>query len=319
MGCTHSKQVAPAPSPPSTRSLPVAGSNTTVLGTRATDVERCEAPPALDRVIEAKEKVEYVADAAGTIVSTACAIIDAAPPDVVDALASGVTTAASAAAQYTAENAPGLATFLGQLCGSAVDLLGAIAPAVPFGGVAAAVIGLIAEQGAAYAQAYQAAHALRQTIADRRTTIEEFARSASLAAKHSGLVGHAAQALRDAVALLAESYAQSGHTKLRKEVFKFFTAKGGLQALQDAAAQIEVRSRVGRGVGLGLTRSMGTSVASPLCRDSPTLPAQLPPCQASSPWRASPLRRRSSSLSRAARRSGLGAGTSAPPLRCGSR
>jgi len=235
MGCTHSKQVAPAssetPSTPSIRPTANVGS--------------VEAPTALDQVIEAKEKVEYVADAASTLVSAACAILAAAPPDVVDMLAAGVAGAMSTAARYTAENAPGLASFLGQLCGCATDLLGAIAPAIPFGGVAAAVIGLVAEQGAAYAQAFQAAHALRQTIADRRTTIEEFTRSASLAAKHSSLVGHASEALRNAVALLAESYAQTGPTKLRKEVFKFFTAKGGLQALQDAAAQIEVRSREG--------------------------------------------------------------------------
>jgi len=194
--------------------------------------------------MEAKERAEYVADAAGAVVSNAATVLASAPPGLVDLLAAGSATAASsgfAAAQYTSANAPVIATFLGQLCGTAADLLGAIAPAIPFGGVAAAALGLVAEQGAAYAEAFQAAHALRQTIAERRTTIEAFAGSSALAAKHANLVGHAAVALRDAVNLLVTSYPGSRKKTLRAEAWKFFTAKGGLRSLQDAAGAINVR------------------------------------------------------------------------------
>lgn len=245
MGCARSVPVSPSPAVHVDDAKPTLRGDATAgdASASAPDADaRSQAPMAMDRVVEAMTSAEYVTDTASTIVSNASSILEAAPPGIADSLASGVATgavaAASAAMQFTAENAPAIATFLGQLCGSAADLLSAIAPAIPFGGVAAAALGLVAEQGAAYAQAFQAAHALRQTIADRRSTIEEFAGSAGLAAKHASLVGHAAQALRDAVGLLTASY--SGPKKLRSEVFKFFTAKGGLQALQEATAAIQV-------------------------------------------------------------------------------
>lgn len=263
MGCAHSKPAAVAPHAPTATpaarvtsptptadpvAAPITPGSSPTPGTApissatsaAADVadRRCEAPTAFDRVLEVKDKTEYVAGAAGTFVNTAQGIISAAPRGLVDSFATGAASAAASAADYSAANAPRLAAFLGILCGTAADLLGAIAPAIPFGGVAAAVLGKALEQGAAYAQAIQAAHDLRQVIADRRSTIEMFAGEASLAQIHASLVGHAAQTLRDAVALLVQSY--SGPTQLRSEVCKFFTARGRLQALLDAASGLKV-------------------------------------------------------------------------------
>ena len=207
---------------------------------------RSEAPTAIDRVTDAKERVEYVADAAATAVNTAQAILAELPPDVSDSLAEGATGILASAGQVAVANAPKVAAFLGSLCGTAADLLGAIAPAIPFAGAAAAALSKALEQGEAYAQAFKAVHDLRQTIQVRRPTIERFVGEASLAAQHAALVGQAAQALRDAVQLLVKSF--SGCSTLRSEVFKFFTAKGRLQALQDAAGAINVRCGDGPGL-----------------------------------------------------------------------
>ena len=253
MGCASSKlaSVAPASSavphspdrvtsptlPEDSGAPPVPSAGTPAATTAGT---RCEAPSAFDRVMEAKDKEDYIAGAAETAVNTAHSILSAAPPGIVDSLATGAAGAAASAVEFTATNAPGLASFLGSLCGAAADLLGAVAPAIPFGGVAVAVVGKALEQGQAYAQAIVAAQDLRQAIADRRSTIELFAGEASLVQAHAPLVRHAAQTLRDAVALLAKSY--DGKTRLRSEVFKFFTARGGLQALQDASSGLKVRA-----------------------------------------------------------------------------
>ena len=198
-----------------------------------------EAPTAIDRVTGATETVEYVADKAATAVNTAQAILAQLPPEVSDSLAASATGLLATAGQVAASNAPQIAAFLGSLCGTAADLLGAIAPAIPFAGAAAAALAKALEQGEAYAQAFKAVHDLRQTIQARRPTIERFVGEASLAAQHAHLVGPAAQALRDAVQLLVQSY--SVRSTLRSEVFKFFTAKGRVQTLQDAAGAINVR------------------------------------------------------------------------------
>jgi hypothetical protein len=175
-----------------------------------------DAPPSL-AVVDATEKAEFVADIAITAASTAQEILAKSPPGIVDDLASGASGVAEAAGQYSAAIAPGLATFIGMLCGTAADLLGAIAPAIPFAGAAVAAFGKLLEQGDAYVQAMQAADALKQTLRNRRPTIEQFAGQAALASQHCSLVGHAAQTLRDAVKLLAKSYSE-GRSSLRKEV-----------------------------------------------------------------------------------------------------
>lgn len=285
MGCSSSKvepDRAALRSPEST--LPPTPQSADVTASRraAADLptlaDRGAASTGVDRVADAKERAEYVGGAASGAIDVAQAILAAAPPGIADSLA-------SAAAEYTAANAPGLAAFIGQLCGTAADLLGAIAPAIPFGGVAAAAFGKALEQGEAYALALQAARDLRKAIADRRPTIEEFAGQASLAAKHASLVGRAAQALRDAVALLAKSYAEGGRSSLRAEVWKFFTAKGGLTALQDAASGINVRWVIG--VRTRGDDRMSTSLCcDPLtCRALPTplgrLRPSTPPCASS--------------------------------------
>lgn len=244
MGCSSSNaKVEPDRAASAIR---VDSSPTTPLSTPLWDAAsaadaRSAAPTALDRIEDAKESAEFVGGAANKALTDAQDIIAAAPPGVADSLAAGASSLAAAAAQYTAANAPGLTVFIGQLCGAAADLLGAIAPAIPFGGVAVAVFGKALEQGEAYALAIRAARDLKQVIADRCPTIEKFAGQVSLAAENASLMGHAAQALRDAVALLAKSYAEGGRSSLRSEVWKFFTAKGGLQALLDAAAAIDVR------------------------------------------------------------------------------
>ena len=245
------KRVRPAPASETTPPAPTTSradavaplALTTEAAASAADA-RSEAPTAFERVMDGAEDVEYVADDASDAVDKATAVLDAAPPGVVDNIAAGASSAAAEAVQYAVDNAPGMADFIGKLCGTAADLLGSIAPAIPFGGIAAAVLGMAAKQGQAYADAMQAARDLQQVIADRRPTIEQFAASAPLARANASLVGHAAQALRDAVALLRDSYSKDrrGGRRLRSEVWKFFTAQGGLKKLQDAATGISVRA-----------------------------------------------------------------------------
>lgn len=196
MGCSSSKRIQPDPTSESSRGIPAD------VTSNADAAPHAEAPAVVDRVEQST--LEYVASTASAAVEAAQATLDGAPPGITDLLVQGASSAASAASQFTAQNAPGMAAFIGQLCGTAADLLGAIAPAIPFGGVAAAAFGKALEQGEAFAQAMQAARDLRQTIADRRPTIARFAAQASLARDNASLVGHAAQTLRDAVALLSE-------------------------------------------------------------------------------------------------------------------
>ena len=190
--------------PPEPTTYEESGNDPVALSAAASDAataadERSEAPTAIDRVTDAREWAEFVADAAATAVNTAQDILAQLPPDVSDSLAAGATGVLAAAGQVAVANAPKVAAFLGSLCGTAADLLGAIVPAIPFAGAAAAVLAIALKQGEACAEAFKAVYNLRQTIQVRRPTIERFVGEASLAAQHAALVGHAAQALRDAV------------------------------------------------------------------------------------------------------------------------
>jgi hypothetical protein len=314
LGKVHPAGASPTPSPrPSSPPAAVSLSNVfPVSGSAATGTMKGHAvddalsaaasaidPPApsssmADRVAGVVDDAELVADNASSAIENTESVLEKLPSSLLDDALAAATDTGGAAVALVQSRAPVLAS----LCSCVANVFGAIAPAVPFAGAAAAVIAVAAEQGAKYIAAAQAAEDLRSCIASDYPTISKFAQSPALAKDHAVLLDRTCKTLREAAELLVKSYNKAAATapatlgsrakQLRSEVWKYFVAGTRLETLQGlkadlkdlvagmaAAAAVDTHG-VARATLAVVTRLEAASASTTVATVAPLIPAGVP-------------------------------------------
>ena len=182
-------------------------------------------------VVEKAENVVSAVEKAETVVSVASEIVDFAN-SAVDAAS---TAAATAGMSFVTGQASRVVSFIGALCGGASNLLAAIAPALPIVGAAVSLGAIAVGQVQKYSDALEAVAALRATLRNVTSIIDQFKHPA-LAVPHAELLADTLRTLHDATAFIAKNFAKP---KALKEVANFFCADANLQTLTDARTRLD--------------------------------------------------------------------------------